>query len=168
MPRPKNKCELQDLSQKNYQRLLDLVESFSNEELTLEFPENFMNKNPRDVLSHLHQWHLMMLDWYKVGMSGNKPKMPAEGYTWKTTKELNYKIWQDYQNISLAQAKSLLAESHQKIQSLIEKHSDEELFTKKYYHWTGSTSLAAYLIGSSSSHYDWAYKLIKKARNSLS
>ena len=33
---------------------------------------------------------------------------------------------------------------------------------KKKYKWTGSTSLGAYLVSATSSHYDWAYKLIKK------
>jgi len=109
----------------------------------------------------------MQAQGIKVGMIGNKPDMPAKGYTWKSTKELNYKIWQKYQNTSLAEAKALLADSYQEIQKIINKHSNEELFTKKYFPWTNSTSLAAYLISSSSSHYDWAYKLIAKARKSL-
>ena len=166
MPRPKTKSELLALSQKNYQDLVDLVGSFSAAELAKDFA-GYMNKNPRDVLCHLHEWHLMMLDWYKVGMSGKKPDMPAKGHSWKTTKALNYEIWQKYQDTSLEEAKRLLAESYLKIQNIIEKHSNEELFSKKYYHWTGSTSLASYLISASSSHYDWAYKLIKKARKKL-
>ncbi|MEL6140134.1 MAG: ClbS/DfsB family four-helix bundle protein, partial [Bacteroidota bacterium] len=32
------------------------------------------------------------------------------------------------------------------------------------YAWTGTTSLGAYLISSTSSHYDWAYKLIKRCK----
>ena len=40
---------------------------------------------------------------------------------------------------------------------------DEELFTKKKYHWTGSTSLGSYLVSATSSHYDWALKLIRKS-----
>ncbi len=48
-------------------------------------------------------------------------------------------------------------------QKLIEKHSDVELFEKKRYKWTGTTSLGAYLISSTSSHYDWAIKLIKRS-----
>ncbi|HOP45228.1 MAG TPA: ClbS/DfsB family four-helix bundle protein, partial [Flavobacteriales bacterium] len=38
----------------------------------------------------------------------------------------------------------------------------EELFEKKRYRWTGSTSLGAYLVSATSSHYDWALKLIQK------
>lgn len=34
----------------------------------------------------------------------------------------------------------------------------------KGYNWTGSNSLAAYIIGATSSHYAWAHKLIKKCK----
>jgi hypothetical protein len=44
---------------------------------------------------------------------------------------------------------------------LIQKHSDEELFTKKRYAWTGTTSLGAYMISATSSHYDWALKTMR-------
>jgi hypothetical protein len=47
---------------------------------------------------------------------------------------------------------------------LICQHSDQELFEKKKYAWTGTTSLGAYLISATSSHYDWATKLIKRAK----
>lgn len=52
--------------------------------------------------------------------------------------------------------------SFEKVFPIIEKHTDEELFTKKKYKWTGSTSLGSYLISATSSHYDWALKLMKK------
>ncbi|MEM7107806.1 MAG: ClbS/DfsB family four-helix bundle protein [Bacteroidota bacterium] len=50
---------------------------------------------------------------------------------------------------------------------MIEEHSEEELFEKKRYKWTGTTSLAAYLISATSSHYDWALKLMKKCFKQL-
>jgi hypothetical protein len=45
--------------------------------------------------------------------------------------------------------------------ALIERHSDAELFTKEHYAWTGRTSLGAYLVSCTSSHYDWALKLVR-------
>jgi hypothetical protein len=48
------------------------------------------------------------------------------------------------------------------VMGIIEKHSDHELFTKKLYKWTGSTSLGSYLVSNTSSHYTWAYDLIRK------
>ena len=163
MPKPKSKIELLELSQKNYKTLMDLVDSYSNEEVNREFPAGTLNRNIRDVLAHLNQWHLMLMGWYESGMKGEKPDMPAKGYTWQTLPELNRKIWQDCQNMDIEDAKKRLNESYKNIQLLITNHTDEELFEKKRYKWTGSTSLGAYLILNTSSHYNWAIKQIKKA-----
>lgn len=164
MPRPKTKIELLDLGQKNFQKLNDFIDSFSEKEQNENFSEGTMNRNIRDVLTHLHEWHLMMKSWYYVGMNGKKPEMPASGYTWKMNAELNKVIWEKYQFTSLADARKILNTSFSEVRDIIEKHSDEDLFTKKKYKWTGSTSLGAYLISATSSHYDWAFKLIKKAK----
>lgn len=167
MPRPKTKDELVHLSQANYDKLFLLVDSFSPEEQNGEFPPEFLNRNIRDVLAHLYHWHIMMLNWYEVGMRGEKPVMPAEGYTWKTTSDLNHWIQKHYCKTPLSEVRPLLDESHKKVRNLIQQHSNEELFEKKRYKWTGSTSLGAYFISNSSSHYDWAWKLIRKYQKSL-
>lgn len=162
MPRPKSKKELLEASQKKFKDLCSLLDSFSDQEIQKEFPEGTLNRNIRDVIAHLHFWHLMLFDWYEKGLQGIKPDMPAKGYTWKTMPELNKNIWEKSQSINLVQARQLLNQSFQKSQEIINKHSDKELFEKKKYAWTGSTSLAAYLIQNTSSHYAWAIKLIKK------
>lgn len=160
MARPKSKEELLTQSQGNFRKLFDFICSMPNENIT--FTGSTMNRNVRDILIHLHHWHLMTLDWYKIGMKGNKPIMPAKGYTWKDTPQLNKKIWEDSQDITLSESKELLKSSYRKIQNIIDSHSNEELFEKKKYKWTGSTSLGSYLISATASHYDWALKLIKK------
>jgi hypothetical protein len=164
MARPKTKDELIRLSDENFQKLNDLIDGFSEEVQNAEFPEGTMNRNIRDVLMHLHHWHLMFLEWYKAGMDDQKPDMPAPGYTWKMTPELNRWIWEQYQKTELEEAKSLLQQSFQDVQKIIQEHTNDELFEKKRYKWTGSTSLGAYLVSATSSHYDWAFKLIKKAK----
>lgn len=164
MPKPKTKSELLQLSQKNFEKLFELIESRSEVDQLKEFLTPTMNRNIRDVLAHLHHWHLMMLNWYEVGMSGEKPDMPAKGYTWRTTSDLNRWIRDHYQSVKLSEIKQLLSDSYHQVQKIIASHSNEELFEKKKYHWTGSTSLGAYLISNTSSHYDWAFKLIKKNR----
>ena len=164
MPRPKSKEELVELSRSNYKKLMELVDSYSPEQIEKEFPEGTLNRNIKDVLIHLHEWHLMMLGWYEVGMKNKKPDMPAKGYTWKTMPELNLKIWKTHKDIEFKVAKELLDKSYLQLQELTLKHNYEELFEKKRYKWTGSTSLGAYLISNTSSHYDWATKLIKKSK----
>ncbi|GAB5408567.1 MAG: ClbS/DfsB family four-helix bundle protein [Balneolaceae bacterium] len=162
MARPKTKEELLILSEKNYTKLLGLVDSYSTAELSRTFPEGYLNRNIRDVLAHLHHWHLMMKDWYEIGMNGDKPDMPAKGYTWKMTADLNREVWKKYNTVDLNEVKRMLDNSYFELLKLIKYHTNEELFEKKRYKWTGSTSLAAYFISATSSHYDWAFKLIKK------
>ncbi len=163
MPKPKNKTELLQLSQTNFSRLNTLIDTLSTAEQLQEFPIDTMNRNIRDVLAHLHQWHLLFLQWYTIGMTGEKPQIPAKGYTWKTVPTLNKAIWSNCQNTTLEEIREQLSSSYQDLQKIIGTHSDEELFQKKRYKWTGSTSLGAYLISNTSSHYDWAWKLIKKS-----
>lgn len=164
MPKPKTKGELQEACKANYKVLQDLVNSFTKEEVEKEFLHPSLNRNVRDVLAHLHHWHILFLGWYQLGMKGEKPEMPAKGFTWKTTPELNIKIWEDYQKVELSDVKVLLEKSYLQVQNLISKHSNEELFEKKRFKWTGSTSLGAYLISNTSSHYSWAIKQIKKSK----
>ncbi len=164
MPKPKSKEELLNQSQENYRALMQLIDSYSKEELSMEFPKGTLNRNVRDIITHLHQWHLFFLAWYKVGMKGEKPDMPAKGYTWQMLPALNNKVREDFKNVALEEALKDLKRSYKKVQKITMDHSNEELFEKKRYKWTGSTSLAAYLIANSSSHYTWAIKQIKKAK----
>lgn len=163
MPRPKTKIELLTQSKNNYEKLIQLISSYSKDELNQEFPEGTLNRNIKDVLLHLHEWHLLMLEWYKVGMRGDKPEMPEKGYTWKTLPKLNLEIWKRNKNVEPQVAKKLLDRSYKLTQEMIKKHSEEELFTKNKYKWTGSTSLGEYLISNTSSHYNWAFKLIRRS-----
>lgn len=164
MPKPKTKNELLEQSDAGFSKLQQLVTAMTPDEQSKAFPPGTLNRNIRDVLAHLHHWHLLLLKWYEVGMSGEKPAMPAEGYTWKTTADLNREIRKQYLDSSLKEVNEQLFNSHYEVHQLIDQHTNEDLFEKKKYHWTGSTSLGAYLISATSSHYNWAYKLIRKAK----
>jgi hypothetical protein len=162
MPIPKTKQELLDMSQNNYEKLIQYIDSLPSEKRLFEFPPDHLNRNIRDVLGHLHHWHLLFLKWYEEGMAGEKPHLPAKGYTWKTTGDLNRFIQKKYQKVKYTRIRKMLEDSHWKVCQIIESHTDTELFEKKKYKWTGSTSLGVYLRGATTSHYDWAYKLIRR------
>lgn len=167
MPRPVTKSDLMILGEANFKKLMEFISSLPEDyrEKTYDNDElNDRDKRISDVICHLHEWHNMLQNWYQLGMSGSKPKIPAEGITWQTLPILNHRIFEMYQHTGLADALELLAKSHQHMMDLIAGHSDEELFTKKKYAWTGTTSLGAYFISATSSHYDWALKTIKPIR----
>ena len=163
MPRPTNKAELLAAAQAQFDKLRALIDSLTEQQQSAPFAFEDRDKNLRDVLMHLYEWHRMMEGWHDTGtLQGGMPDVPGKGYTWKTLPELNLEIWKKHQAVSLEAAKGLLAESHGVILGLIGQHTDEELFSRGVYKWTKSTTLGAYFVSSTSSHYDWAMKKIKK------
>ena len=165
MPRPKTKDQLLSLSQENFDHLFSLIEPLPNE--LREAAGVNEEWSIKDILAHLKAWHELFFIWYEEGSQGDKPEMPAPGYTWKTTPELNEKIYQEHRTQAYDKVAPELKASHQKMMALINDHSDEELFTKKKYKWTGSTSLGSYAVSASSSHYQWAIDLIRKWKKTL-
>lgn len=163
MPRPTNKAELLSAAATGYAKLTQLIADLDPTQRDAQFGFDDRDHCVRDVIAHLVAWHQLMLTWYADGMAERKPVIPAPGYTWKTTPELNAVIWAEAQTIDLDQALAQFADSHTQVVALINQHSDEELFTKKHYRWTGTTSLGAYLVSSTSSHYDWAMVKLRKA-----
>ena len=163
MPRPTTKAELIFAANEQFEKLWKLIDGMTDEEQNVVFKFEDRDKNLRDVLVHLYEWHNMVESWHKIGtLEGNMPDVPGKGYTWKTLPDLNVKIWEKYQDADLLSAKELLKESHQMILKLIESHTNEDLFSKGIYKWTKSSTLGAYFVSCTSSHYDWAMKKIKK------
>lgn len=167
MARPTSKEELLTLADNNYQKLMAMVESFSEEEQVSIFPFEGRDRQIRDCLVHLYEWHQLLLHWVEANVHGkNQPFLP-EPYNWKTYPEMNVKFWEKHQKTELNKAKIMLQKSHDAALKAIGNFSNDELFTKKYFDWTGSTSLGSYAVSATSSHYDWAMKIIKQYKKSL-
>ncbi len=162
MPRPTTKAELLDACAARHAALLRLLDGASPTLLAAPFAFDDRDRCVRDVLGHLHEWHLMMLDWYEVGMAGGRPSIPAPGYTWRTLPALNAEVWARCQERDLHATRTALEGSYAQVLALVAAHSDDELFTKRRYAWTGTTSLGAYLVSSTCSHDDWAIRKLRR------
>lgn len=79
-------------------------------------------------------------------MKGEKPEMLAPGYTWRTVPELNIEISRKYKNVLIAKVFELIASSYEVVEQLIANHTNTELFEKRKFKWTGTTSLGSYII----------------------
>lgn len=76
MARPKNKQELIEAANTNYEKLLSMIERRTEAEKSA--PYDFLDdekkkeahwrrdRNLRDVLIHLNEWHLLLLEWVKT------------------------------------------------------------------------------------------------------
>ncbi len=164
MPRPTTKQDLITEANAQFAALWVLIDTIPEDKREAAFPFDDRDKNLRDVLIHLHEWHLMVQRWHKIGtLEGGMPDVPGTGYTWKTLPALNQEIWRRYQQMPLAEAERLLKDSHEMILRLIDSHTNEQLFAKGVYKWTKSTTLGAYFVSCTASHYVWAMTKLKKA-----
>lgn len=179
MARATTKAELIQSADEKFTQLWALIDSMPEHALLSEFnfDRDFLDKqkeahwtrdhNVRDVLIHLYEWHRLLLNWVAANQKEQaQPFLPAP-YNWKTYGQLNRDFWENHQSTPYAQAKNLLLKSHADVMALIDTFSDEALFTKKYYPWTGTSSLGSYCVSTTASHYDWAIKKIKIYQKSL-
>ena len=162
MAKPTTKAELLTAADEQWIKLWKLIDGMSDAEQHAEFPFEDRDRNLRDVLVHLYEWHKMVERWHQIGtVEGGMPAVPGEGFTWRTLPALNADIWARYQDMPLDEAKARLRESHQDVLRLIESHTDAELYGKGVYPWTKSSVLGAYFGSCTASHYDWAMKKLK-------
>lgn len=121
----------------------------------------------KDILGHLDAWHEMFLAWEAAGSAGESIEMPAPGYTWKDTPALNEEIFQGIRDDSYADVIARLDDSYLRVRQVIEGYEPDDLATKRRFKWTGSTSVLSYAVSATSSHYDWARKLVRKYSKTL-
>ena len=172
MPRPTTKPDLIGAANEQFNKMYNLINSLTDEEQNAAF--TFVDsidkkeahwkrdKNMRDVLIHLYEWHQLLLNWVRANQSGeNKPFIP-EPYNFKTYGVMNIEvIWKKHQNTPYGKSKEMLKESHSKVMELVESFSNDELFARNTLSWTGGSTLGSYCVSATASHYDWAMKKIK-------
>jgi len=163
MPRPTTKADLIQAANEQFAKLWTLIDEMSDEEKRTDIVPNERDKNVRDVLVHLYEWHCLLLNWIRSNTNRNPaPFLPAP-YNWKTYPQMNVAFWEKHQSTSYADAETMLKKTHKEVMALIETFSNEALFSKGTFDWTGTTTLGSYCVSATSSHYDWAIKDIKKA-----
>lgn len=172
MARPTNKIELIRDANERFDKMQAMLSQMTPGQREAEFAFEIRPKdkeahwgrdrNVRDVLVHLYEWHRLLIDWLTSNRNGDAHPFLPKPYNWKTYGEMNVEFWKKHQSTSYQDAEKLLLQSHKKVMELIESFSEEELFQKAYFDWSGSTNVASYCISATGSHYDWAMKKLKR------
>jgi len=116
----------------------------------------------KDFIAHRAEWGRMMLDWYGEAKAGGTPAVPARAHTWSQLPELNAEIHDRFSDARLADVERDFASVHDELFEVMEACSDDELFTKRYYSFTGTSDLATYFTSATGGHYRSAYRHINK------
>jgi hypothetical protein len=117
----------------------------------------------KDVLAHLVEWQQMNLEWHAAGLRGEKPAMPAPGFTLRELPRLNERIFRKHHRRSLQAVLRDYRSCHDRVVALIETLPDADLVTPERFSWTGpSWTLSDYLRASTAAHYLWARTRIRR------
>ena len=117
----------------------------------------------KDILAHLVEWQQMNLGWYAAGLRGEKPAMPAPGFTLRELPRLNEMIYRKHHRRSLQAIQRDYRSYHERVVALIEVLSDADLVALERFSWTGpSWTLSDYLRASTAAHYLWARTRIRR------
>jgi hypothetical protein len=117
----------------------------------------------KDILAHLVEWQQMNFDWHAAGLRGEKPAMPAPGFTLRELPRLNEMIYRKHHRRSLQAILDDYRSYHERMVALIKTLSDADLITLERFSWTGpSWTLSDYLRASTAAHYLWAHVRIRR------
>lgn len=172
MARPQTKDELLTSAETSLEELISLINGLSDTKRHQLFQFQLRqtdtqahwqrDKNMRDVMIHLYEWHQLVIVWVESNVSGTPRSFFPPPYNWRNYAQLNEDFLKQHKRTTYDQALALLLTSHTEILQLISSFSDEELFTKQHFNWTGTTTLGSYFTSSTTSHYVWAIKKIKR------
>jgi hypothetical protein len=140
-------------------RLDELLAEIPAERKTEEVVDGLSVK---DLLAHRTEWSRMMIRWYTKARAGGTPAVPTEQFKWNQLKELNANIQVRFADVPLDEIEQNFGAVQDDLDALVAGMTEEELFTKKYYAFTGSSDLATYVNSATASHYRSAARLIRK------
>ncbi len=123
-------------------------------------------ENMRDVLTHIYEWQLLQVAFVENICKGEPKDFIPDPYR-KNYKEMDEVNRLRHQSTSFDKAVSLLQETHPKMIALMESFTDEELFGKKVFKVTYTTTMAAYFVSVTLSPYSQALKRLKSHLRSL-
>lgn len=177
MARPTTKTDLLNAASGNYEKMNTLIAAMTEQELSTAFDFTDdekkkeahwkRDKNLRDILVHLYEWHQLLLNWVRSNQSGDAKPFIPEPYNWKTYGDMNVVFWKKHQETTLEAAKEMLANSHKEVLALAKNFTNEKLFSKGVYQWVGGSTLGSYFVSVTSSHYDWAMKKLKAHKKKI-
>lgn len=160
MPRPTNKLDLLAAIEKERGALEAFLEPLTEAQMTM--PGVVGDWSVKDMLAHLIAWEQMCLGWYYAGLRDETPELPAPGFKWNQTPQLNHQIYENYRDWPLEEILTQFQASHQQILGVIQELPNEKLFQAGQFTWTRKNTLGTYFVSATSSHYLWARKEMRK------
>ena len=110
MARPTTKADLLTAAAENYEKLNVMIDGMTEKELDTPFDFSASakkeahwkrDKNLRDILVHLYEWHQLLLTWVHANLRGDNWPFIPKPYNWKTYGDMNVAFWKKHQETTL-------------------------------------------------------------------
>ncbi len=151
-----------DATEAAWHDLWQLVDSLTESQLNKRIRiKDGPARSGKDALAHLYAWHVLLLNWYRDGENGT-PHLPAKGYKWSQTRDLNQVLHDEHVDTELASIRRKLKLSHGRVCKLVDSISEIQLLKPGQFEWTGKNALMSYIAPNTVSHYRWATKKIRR------
>ncbi len=137
---PQNKDELLKAINANFDKL--------RRELT-DIPDNMVRNrsldghakgtmmSSADLVAYLVGWNELVLKWLDLDAAGEPVDFPETGFQWNESGRLAQKFYRDYEAVPYPQLVERLDAAKNRIVSLIEARSNDELYGRPWYEkWT--------------------------------
>ena len=107
MARATTKADLTSSANEQFNKMWKLIDSMTEGQQKAAFSEEMAtagkethwsrDRNLRDVLVHLYEWHQLLLSWVKANLNGERKTFLPAPYNWKTYPAMNI-VWMNIKN----------------------------------------------------------------------
>lgn len=169
MTQPQDKQALKALAQRDYEALMAAIEAADADALAAPFvvgdkPAKCatfqQGSDVKDLLVHALEWQRLQSAFVANIRKGEPKDFIPDPYR-KDYKEMDRANFEKHRSTSLELAIAMLGESHAEMMRLMESFSEEELFGKKVFRVTYTTTMAAYFMSVTSQPYAQSLKKLK-------
>ncbi len=158
MPAVVTKKQLLEKTTDEFEALMQTLNRFDPSKADLCDQDGYCAKR---VVGHRAEWISFFFKWCDAVAAGEKPDIPAKGFTWKDTPAMNLKIWDRQKQMSWQDVLQLLVNKHALLLKHIETKSENELYSQPLFPGTKWTQ-GRYAEAAGPSHYRSANKFLKK------
>jgi hypothetical protein len=109
MSRTTTKTDLISAATEQFGKLMKLIDAMTDEEqlalFTFELSKSMKeahwkrDKNLRDILVHLYEWHQLLLNWVNNNQSGKATTFLPKPYNWKTYGDMIVELWKKHTGV---------------------------------------------------------------------
>ncbi|WP_225049336.1 ClbS/DfsB family four-helix bundle protein [Lacticaseibacillus kribbianus] len=167
MAKPQTRQDLILSTYRHHDRLVAQVDALTAAQQATPFAFKGRDRNLRDVFVQLAAWEHLYLDWSTANLAGTAKRLLPKPYTWHTTGQLSRKIQAAHAETSLSDARQDFESAYDTLMDQFDALSNEQLFLRGFYPWTGSLALGEYATLVSASHFAWASKVVARFHRQL-